>query len=55
LNELTQEAFAKARTFFRNHHQQMNYAERVAAKLPIGSGKKRGRSSFFVDKEPGAG
>jgi hypothetical protein len=38
LNELTQEAFAKARTFFRNHHQQMNYAERVAAKLPIGSG-----------------
>jgi hypothetical protein len=38
LNESVQEGLAKAITYFSNHHQQMNYAERVEAKLPIGSG-----------------
>jgi hypothetical protein len=38
LSESVQEELAKALTYFRNHHQQMKYAERVQAKLPIGSG-----------------
>jgi len=38
LSDTVQEELAKARTYFSNHHQQMNYAERVAANLPIGSG-----------------
>jgi hypothetical protein len=38
LNETVREELEKARTYFRNHYQQMNYAERLAAKLPIGSG-----------------
>jgi hypothetical protein len=38
LNETTQEELQKAVTYFSNHHEQMKYAERVAAKLPIGSG-----------------
>ena len=38
LSETAQEELAKAITYFSNHHQQMNYAERVEAKLPIGSG-----------------
>jgi len=38
LSETVQEELHKATTYFRNHHQQMAYAERVAAKLPIGSG-----------------
>ena len=33
-----QEELNKAKTYFANHHQQMKYAERLAAKLPIGSG-----------------
>jgi hypothetical protein len=32
------EELEKAKTYFRNHHQQMNYGERLEAKLPIGSG-----------------
>jgi hypothetical protein len=38
LNESTQEELHKAQTYFTNHHEQMKYAERRAAKLPIGSG-----------------
>lgn len=38
LSETVQEELAKAITYFSNHHQQMNYAERVEANLPIGSG-----------------
>jgi hypothetical protein len=38
LNESTQEDVHKATTYFRNHHEQMKYAEREEAKLPIGSG-----------------
>jgi hypothetical protein len=38
LNETTQEELQKARTYFSNHHEQMKYAERLEAKLPIGSG-----------------
>jgi hypothetical protein len=38
LNETTQEELQKAQTYFSNHHHQMNYAERVAVNLPIGSG-----------------
>jgi hypothetical protein len=38
LNETTQEELKKAQTYFSNHHEQMKYAERREAKLPIGSG-----------------
>lgn len=38
LNETVREELQKATTYFSNHQQQMKYAERVAAKLPIGSG-----------------
>ncbi len=38
LNETVQEELTKAKTYFSNHHQQMRYAERLEAKLPIGSG-----------------
>ena len=38
LNETVMEELSKARTYFQNHHVQMKYAERVEAKLPIGSG-----------------
>lgn len=38
LSELVQQEFAKAKTYFANHHEQMKYAERREAKLPIGSG-----------------
>jgi len=38
LGEIVREELQKAITYFSNHQQQMNYAERVAANLPIGSG-----------------
>ena len=38
LSETVVEELEKAKTYFRNHHQQMNYAEREQANLPIGSG-----------------
>jgi hypothetical protein len=38
LSEAVQEELDKAQTYFANHHQQMRYAERLAAHLPIGSG-----------------
>ena len=38
LSETVVEELEKAKTCFTNHHQQMNYAEREQAKLPIGSG-----------------
>ena len=38
LSETVVEELEKAKTYFRNHHHQMNYAERLAAQLPIGSG-----------------
>ncbi len=38
LSETTREELQKAKTYFRNHHHQMNYAEREEALLPIGSG-----------------
>jgi hypothetical protein len=38
LSETTQEEFHKALSYFTNHHQQMKYAQRQEAKLPIGSG-----------------
>jgi hypothetical protein len=38
LSETAQEEFHEALTYFTNHHQQMKYAERREAKLPIGSG-----------------
>jgi hypothetical protein len=38
LSESTREELRKAVTYFSNHHQQMNYAERREANLPIGSG-----------------
>ncbi len=38
LSEVVQEELEKAKTYFANHHQQMRYAERLEANLPIGSG-----------------
>jgi hypothetical protein len=38
LSETVQEELDQAKTYFANHQQQMRYAERVEAKLPIGSG-----------------
>jgi hypothetical protein len=38
LSESTREELHKAVTYFSNHHQQMKYAERREANLPIGSG-----------------
>lgn len=38
LSETVGEELQKATTYFTNHHAQMPYAERVAAKRPIGSG-----------------
>lgn len=38
LSETVQEELHKAKTYFANHYGQMRYAERLAAKLPIGSG-----------------
>jgi hypothetical protein len=38
LSETVQEEVGKATTYFRNHHQQMQYAERQKNGLPIGSG-----------------
>jgi hypothetical protein len=38
LSETVQEELQKAITYFTNHHHQMNYAARLAANLPIGSG-----------------
>lgn len=38
LNETVLEELEKAKTYFGNHHEQMKYAERRAAGLPIGSG-----------------
>lgn len=38
LPETVQEEREKAQTSFANHHGQMRYAERLAARLPIGSG-----------------
>ena len=38
LSETVVEELEKAKTYFRNHHQQMDYAQRLEAKLPIGSG-----------------
>ncbi len=38
LNETHREGLRKAITYFSNHHEQMKYAERVKANLPIGSG-----------------
>jgi hypothetical protein len=38
LSETVQEEVQKAKTYFTNHHQQMDYAQRVQDNLPIGSG-----------------
>jgi hypothetical protein len=38
LSESVLEELNKAKTYFANHHQQMKYAQRVEAKMPIGSG-----------------
>ena len=38
LSETVVEELSKARTYFSNHKDQMKYAERVEANLPIGSG-----------------
>jgi hypothetical protein len=38
LSELVREQLEKAKTYFGNHHEQMKYAERLEANLPIGSG-----------------
>ncbi len=38
LSEIVREQLEKAKTYFTNHHEQMKYAERLAANLPIGSG-----------------
>jgi hypothetical protein len=38
LSESVLEELSKAKTYFTNHHQQMKYAQRVEAKMPIGSG-----------------
>jgi len=38
LSESVQEELSKAKTYFSNHHEQMKYAERREANLPIGSG-----------------
>jgi hypothetical protein len=38
LSETVQEELEKATTYFSNHHEQMKYAQRVKANLPIGSG-----------------
>ena len=38
LSETVVEELEKAKTYFGNHHQQMSYAQRLEANLPIGSG-----------------
>jgi len=38
LSETVAEELGQAQTYFSNHYEQMKYAERVAANLPIGSG-----------------
>ena len=38
LTETGREGLAKAQSYFRNQHERMDYAWRVKAKLPIGSG-----------------
>lgn len=38
LSEIAREQLEKAKTYFTNHHEQMKYAERLEANLPIGSG-----------------
>jgi hypothetical protein len=38
LSETAREDLEKAKTYFSNHYQQMNYAQRVKDNLPIGSG-----------------
>jgi hypothetical protein len=38
LSNAQQQALQEAITYFRNHHHQMQYAETLAAHLPIGSG-----------------
>jgi hypothetical protein len=48
LNETTQEDLQKATTYFRNHHEQMKYAERGEAKLPIGSGVTEGACKTII-------
>jgi hypothetical protein len=64
LSEMAREDLRKAITYFRNHHPQMNYAERVEANLPIGSGVTEAACKTIVKirmcrggaqwKEPGA-
>jgi hypothetical protein len=65
LSAAVREGLQQAITYFRNHQHQMNYAEHVAAKLPIGSGvteaacktivKARLCGSGMKWKEQGAG
>ena len=38
LTKTVKEDLAQALTYFTNHQHQMNYAEHIAAQLPIGSG-----------------
>ena len=48
LSELVQEELGKAKTYFQNHHEQMKYAERVEANLPIGSGVTEGACKTLI-------
>jgi hypothetical protein len=64
LSETVQEELEKATTYFSNHHHQMQYAQRVKANLPIGSGVTEAACKTIVKmrlcrggakwKEPGA-
>jgi hypothetical protein len=48
LSETVQEELARATTYFANHYQQMPYAQRGEAKLPIGSGVTEGACKTII-------
>ena len=50
LNETQREGLHKAITYFANHQHQMNYAQWVAANLPIGSGETEAACKTLVKK-----
>jgi hypothetical protein len=55
LSETVREQLEKAKTYFTNHQQQMKYAERVAAHLPIGSGVTEAACKTIVKMRMGRG
>ena len=55
LRETVREGLDRAITYFRNHHEQMGYAERRAAHLPIGSGVTEAACKTLVKMRLGQG